>query len=69
MDVKTQEEMKNPATSGYSVNNASPVGDITNGNLYFFEVNKTRTGLIFDNPVIENQKKCTDGRSLKMISS
>ena len=26
------------------------VGDINNGNLYYFELNKTRTGLRFDNP-------------------
>ncbi|MDQ5876886.1 MAG: PQQ-dependent sugar dehydrogenase, partial [Thermoproteota archaeon] len=26
------------------------VGDINNGNLYFFEVNQDRTGLIFNDP-------------------
>jgi glucose/arabinose dehydrogenase len=29
------------------------VGDITSGNLYFFEVNQNRTGLVFDNPDIQ----------------
>jgi glucose/arabinose dehydrogenase len=30
------------------------VGDITNGNLYFFELNQNRTGLVFDNPELND---------------
>ncbi|HZB99796.1 MAG TPA: PQQ-dependent sugar dehydrogenase [Nitrososphaeraceae archaeon] len=44
------------------------VGDITNGNLYFFEVNKTRTGLTFDNPDIQEDLMVDNEEQLESIT-
>jgi glucose/arabinose dehydrogenase len=30
------------------------VGDFNDGNLYYFQINETRTGLIFDNPAVSS---------------
>jgi aldose sugar dehydrogenase len=43
------------------------VGDITNGNLYFFEVNQSRTGLVFDNPDIQTDLVADDEQQLDGI--
>jgi aldose sugar dehydrogenase len=44
------------------------VGDITNGNLYFFEVNKTRTALTFDNPDIQEDLMVDNEEQLESIT-
>jgi aldose sugar dehydrogenase len=44
------------------------VGDITNGNLYSFEVNKTRTGLTFDNPDIQEDLMVDNEEQLESIT-
>lgn len=44
------------------------VGDITNGNLYFFELNQTRTELVFDNPELQNDLVADDEEQLDEIT-
>jgi glucose/arabinose dehydrogenase len=44
------------------------VGDITNGNLYFFEVNQNRTGFVFDNPDIQTDLVADDEEQLDDIT-
>jgi glucose/arabinose dehydrogenase len=44
------------------------VGDITGGNLYFFEVNQNRTGLVFDNPNIQTDLVADDEEQLADIT-
>lgn len=44
------------------------VGDITSGNLYFFEVNQSRTGLVFDNPDIQTDLVADDEEQLAGIT-
>jgi aldose sugar dehydrogenase len=44
------------------------VGDITNGNLYFFELNQNRTGLVFDNPNIQTDLVADDEEQLDDIT-
>lgn len=44
------------------------VGDITNGNLYFFESNQTRTGLVFDNHDIQIDLVADDEEQLNDIT-
>jgi glucose/arabinose dehydrogenase len=44
------------------------VGDITSGNLYFFEVNQNRTGLMFDNPDIQTDLVADDDEQLADIT-
>jgi glucose/arabinose dehydrogenase len=44
------------------------VGDITNGNLYFFELNQNRTGLVFDNPDIQIDSVADDAEQLDDIT-
>src|ERR671915_2476910 len=44
------------------------VGDITNGNLYFFEVNQTRMGLAFDNAEIQEDLIADDEEQLESIT-
>jgi aldose sugar dehydrogenase len=44
------------------------VGDITNGNLYFFELNQSRTRLIFDNPELRNDLVADDEEQLDDIT-
>ena len=49
----TDIEFLNSSKLGAQYQNDIFVGDITSGNLYFFEVNQTRTGLTFDNAEIQ----------------
>jgi glucose/arabinose dehydrogenase len=44
------------------------VGDITNGNLYFFEVNQNRTGMVFDNSELQNDLVADDEQQLEDIT-
>jgi len=44
------------------------VGDITSGNIYFFEVNQTRTGLTFDNAEIQEDLIADDEEQLESIT-
>jgi aldose sugar dehydrogenase len=44
------------------------VGDITSGNLYFFEVNQNRTGLVFDNPDIQTDLVTDDEEQLADVT-
>ena len=44
------------------------VGDITNGNLYFFELNQNRTGLVFDNPDVQIDLVADDEEQLDDIT-
>jgi aldose sugar dehydrogenase len=44
------------------------VGDITNGNLYFFELNQNRTGLVFVNPGLQNDLVADDEEQLDDIT-
>jgi glucose/arabinose dehydrogenase len=44
------------------------VGDIVNGNLYYFRVNDDRTGLVFDNPKIQGDLVANDDDELKGIT-
>ena len=44
------------------------VGDITNGNLYFFQLNQTRTGLAFDNRELQNDLVADDEEQLDYIT-
>ena len=49
----TDIEFLNSSKLGAQYQNNIFVGDITSGNIYFFEVNQTRTGLTFDNAEIQ----------------
>lgn len=44
------------------------MGDITNGNLYFFELNQNRTGLVFANPGLQNDLVADDEEQLDDIT-
>ena len=50
----TDIEFLNSSALGPKYQNNIFVGDITSGNLYFFEVNSTRTGLTFNEPTISD---------------
>ncbi len=53
---------------GLEYENNAFVGDIVNGNLYFFKVNDTRTGLMFENPNIQRDLVANDDEKLNDIT-
>jgi aldose sugar dehydrogenase len=64
----TDMEFLNSSKLGTQYQNNIFVGDITNGNIYFFEVNNTRTGLIFDNPDIQDDLMADNEEQLENIT-
>src|SRR5919197_285955 len=53
-------EFLNSTNLGSKYRNNIFVGDINNGNLYYFEVNDSRTGLVFDQKLYSSYDKLTD---------
>jgi glucose/arabinose dehydrogenase len=49
----TDIEFLNSSILGINYENNVFVGDITKGNLYYFILNNTRTGILFDNPNVQ----------------
>ena len=56
----TDIEFLNSANLGSKYRNNIFVGDINNGNLYYFKVNDSRTGLAFDQTLYSSDDKLTD---------
>jgi aldose sugar dehydrogenase len=56
----TDIEFLNSTNLGSKYRNNIFVGDINNGNLYYFEVNDSRTGLVFDQTLYSSDDKLTD---------
>jgi glucose/arabinose dehydrogenase len=56
----TDIEFLNSTNLGSRYRNNIFVGDINNGNLYYFEVNDSRTGLVFDQKLYSSDDKLTD---------
>ena len=64
----TDIEFLSSAKLGLEYENNIFVGDIVNGNLYFFKVNDTRTGLMFENPNIQSDLVANDDDELNDIT-
>jgi glucose/arabinose dehydrogenase len=64
----TDIEFLNSSKLGVQYQNNIFVGDITSGNIYFFEVNQTRTGLTFDNAEIQEDLIGDDEEQLESIT-
>jgi glucose/arabinose dehydrogenase len=64
----TDIEFLNSSKLGVQYQNNIFVGDITSGNIYFFEVNQTRTGLTFDNAEIQEDLIADDEDQLESIT-
>ena len=64
----TDIEFLNSSKLGSKYTNNIFVGDITNGNLYFFELNQNRTGLVFANPGLQNDLVADDEEQLDDIT-
>jgi glucose/arabinose dehydrogenase len=64
----TDIEFLDSARLGSIYSNNIFVGDITSGNLYFFEVNQNRTGLVFDNPDIQTDLVTDDEEQLADVT-
>jgi aldose sugar dehydrogenase len=56
----TDIEFLNSTNLGSKYRNNIFVGDINNGNLYYFEVNDSRTGLVFNQTLYSSDDKLTD---------
>ena len=64
----TDIEFLNSSKLGAQYQNDIFVGDITSGNIYFFEVNQTRTGLTFDNAEIQEDLIADDEEQSESIT-
>ncbi len=64
----TDIEFLSSAKLGLEYDNNAFVGDIVNGNLYFFKVNDTRTGLMFENPNMQRDLVANDDEELNDIT-
>ena len=64
----TDIEFLSSAKLGLEYENNAFVGDIVNGNLYFFKLNDARTGLMFENPNIQRDLIASDDEELNDIT-
>jgi aldose sugar dehydrogenase len=64
----TDIEFLSSSKLGLKYENNVFVGDIVNGNLYYFRVNEDRTDLVFDNPKIQEDLVANDDDELKGIT-